>query len=70
MQLPADLVRNCNRVIVFKVASVVWGTVPMSHIKGKALIIWWSSGAPEGVRWGRFFNLVHSLPAKTSPITP
>ncbi|MCA9666093.1 MAG: signal peptidase I [Myxococcales bacterium] len=50
--------------------SRVWGTVPMSHIKGKALIIWWSSGAPEGVRWGRFFNLVHSLPAKTSPITP
>lgn len=39
-----------------------WGTVPEGQIKGKALIIWWSKGAPEGVRWGRFFDLVHAAP--------
>ena len=41
-----------------------WGTVSYKQIKGKALIIWWSSGAPEGVRWGRFFDLVHGLDPK------
>lgn len=38
-----------------------WGFVPLENIKGKALVIWWSSGLPEGVRWGRFFELVHSF---------
>jgi signal peptidase I len=30
-----------------------WGSVPLENIKGKALIVWWSSGGPEGVRWNR-----------------
>jgi len=39
-----------------------WGPVPDSHIKGKAMIIWWASGEPDGIRWRRFFNLVHAGP--------
>jgi signal peptidase I len=36
-----------------------WGTVPFDLIKGKAMIIWWSSGEPEGwVRVARMFHLV------------
>lgn len=30
-----------------------WGAVPFGNIKGKAMIIWWSSGEPEGLRWRR-----------------
>jgi signal peptidase I len=39
-----------------------WGTVPDELIKGKAMIIWWSSGDPDGIRWRRFFDLVHTPP--------
>jgi signal peptidase I len=42
-----------------------WGgvnTVPESFIKGRAIIIWWSYGHPEGIRWKRFFHRVHSEP--------
>ena len=46
-----------------------WGTVPYSHIKGKAMIIWWSSGDPDGIRWRRFFSLLHAPPA-AGPIKP
>jgi signal peptidase I len=36
-----------------------WGPVPDGNIKGKAMIIWYSSGAPaEGVRWNRFGHVV------------
>ena len=42
-----------------------WGTVPFDHIKGKAMIIWWSQGEPadgagtfRGIRYGRMFHLV------------
>ncbi len=46
-----------------------WGTVPDTHIKGKAMIIWWSSGDPDGIRWRRFFDLVHTTPdPKKDPI--
>ncbi|MDX9721025.1 MAG: signal peptidase I [Myxococcota bacterium] len=34
-----------------------WGQVPIENIKGKAMIIWWSSG-PEGARWNRIFDLI------------
>jgi signal peptidase I len=30
-----------------------WGTVPLDHIKGQALVIWWSRGDKDGVRWYR-----------------
>jgi signal peptidase I len=37
-----------------------WGFVPFDLIKGKAMIIWWSSGEPEGwIRVARMFHLVH-----------
>jgi signal peptidase I len=40
-----------------------WGFVPFRKIKGKALIIWWSSdpydGFFKGIRWGRMFTLIH-----------
>ena len=35
-----------------------WGPVPLENIKGKALVVWWSSGGPDGVRWGRLGHLV------------
>jgi signal peptidase I len=39
--------------------SRVWGPVPLGNIKGKAMIIWWSSGAPkEGSRLGRIGHIV------------
>jgi signal peptidase I len=47
-----------------------WGTVPDTAIKGKAMIIWWSSGDPDGVRWRRFFDLVHSAPDLSKPVQP
>lgn len=39
-----------------------WGTVPHSHLKGRAMIIFYSRGSPEGMRWGRFFHRVHGEP--------
>ncbi len=35
-----------------------WGTVPLANVKGRAMWIWWSAGAPGerntmGVRWDR-----------------
>jgi signal peptidase I len=35
-----------------------WGFVPYENIKGKAMIIWWSHGEPEGFRVNRLFHLV------------
>jgi signal peptidase I len=35
-----------------------WGGVPLENIKGRALVVWWSSGSPEGVRWDRLGHLV------------
>ncbi len=35
-----------------------WGFVPFDLIKGKAMIIWWSTGKPEGIRFGRMFHFV------------
>jgi len=58
--------------------SRVWGTVPLSHVKGRAMIIWWSSGpvggdAPGtvrgGIRWPRFFSRVHRFP-EGEPVLP
>jgi signal peptidase I len=38
--------------------SRVWGFVPVSLLRGRAMVVWWSSGSPAGVRLGRFFSLV------------
>jgi signal peptidase I len=35
-----------------------WGPVPLENIKGKALVIWWSSGKPSGIRWNRLAKVV------------
>ena len=35
-----------------------WGQVPIEHIKGRAMIIWWSIG-PEALRWDRIGRLIH-----------
>jgi signal peptidase I len=35
-----------------------WGPVPLENIKGKALVVWWSTGEPEKIRWGRLGKLV------------
>jgi signal peptidase I len=32
--------------------SRIWGFVPLDHVKGRALFLWWSTG-PDGVRWDR-----------------
>jgi signal peptidase I len=36
-----------------------WGFVPFDLIKGRAMVIWWSTGEPEGFRLRRMFSLVH-----------
>ena len=33
--------------------SRVWGTVPASHIKGEATIVYWSTSPRDETRWGR-----------------
>jgi signal peptidase I len=35
-----------------------WGGVPVANIKGKASVIWWSSG-PGGTRGDRFWKKIH-----------
>ncbi|OGB76483.1 MAG: signal peptidase I, partial [Burkholderiales bacterium RIFOXYC12_FULL_60_6] len=35
--------------------SRVWGEVPMENVKGRAMVIWWSSG-DSGARFGRLFT--------------
>jgi len=30
-----------------------WGPLPLENVKGKVLFVWWSSGGPDGIRWGR-----------------
>jgi signal peptidase I len=35
-----------------------WGFVPLNLVRGKAMVVWFSSGQPEGVRWGRFGHLI------------
>ena len=44
-----------------------WGLVPLSYIKGRAMVIWWSRGEPDGIRWNRFFDLVHATPRREPP---
>lgn len=39
-----------------------FGGVPATDIKGRAVIIWLSYGGSNGLRWNRFFRLVHTNP--------
>jgi signal peptidase I len=36
-----------------------WGFMPATYIKGRALFIYWSFGAPNGTRWTRMFHQIH-----------
>jgi signal peptidase I len=35
-----------------------WGYVPLNLVRGKAMVVWWSSGQPEGIRLKRFGHLI------------
>ena len=35
-----------------------WGQVPVSHVKGRASIIWWSIASGEGMRWDRIGSFI------------
>jgi signal peptidase I len=39
--------------------SRVWGAVPTTYVKGKAMFVWWSRGPKSGVRWDRIGDVVH-----------
>jgi signal peptidase I len=36
-----------------------WGFLPATYVKGRALFIYWSFGAPGGTRWRRMFHQIH-----------
>lgn len=38
--------------------SRVWGFVPVGLVKGRAEVVWWSSGEPDGIRLRRLFHLI------------
>jgi signal peptidase I len=38
--------------------SRVWGVVPYDHIRGRAMIVWWSANAVRGVQVDRLFQRV------------
>ncbi len=35
-----------------------WGFVPLNLVRGRAMVVWWSRGQPEGVRLGRIGHLL------------
>ena len=35
-----------------------WGFVPLNLVRGRAMVVWWSRGGPEGIRFGRFGHLL------------
>jgi signal peptidase I len=35
-----------------------WGFVPLNLVRGRAMVVWWSRGEPEGVRIERFGHLI------------
>jgi signal peptidase I len=35
-----------------------WGFVPLNLVRGKAMVVWFSSGQPEGIRLQRFGHLI------------
>jgi signal peptidase I len=38
--------------------SRMWGFVPVDSIRGRAMVVWWSHGEPEGVRLRRLFTRI------------
>jgi signal peptidase I len=35
-----------------------WGFVPLNLVRGRAMVVWWSYGQPDGVRFNRFGHLL------------
>ncbi len=35
-----------------------WGFVPLDHVRGRAMVVWWSRGEPEGIRVARFGHVI------------
>ena len=35
-----------------------WGFVPLNLVRGRAMVVWWSHGQPEGIRFARFGHLL------------
>ena len=35
-----------------------WGFVPLNLVRGRAMVVWWSHGQPEGIRFARFGHLI------------
>jgi len=35
-----------------------WGLVPLDHVKGRAMFIWWSMGGKDGFRFKRLFTWI------------
>jgi signal peptidase I len=35
-----------------------WGFVPLNLVRGRAMVVWWSRGQPEGIRFSRFGHLL------------
>jgi signal peptidase I len=35
-----------------------WGLVPLNLVRGRAMVVWWSRGEPEGVRLQRFGHVI------------
>jgi signal peptidase I len=35
-----------------------WGFVPLNLVRGRAMVVWWSYGQPEGIRFGRFGHVI------------
>lgn len=38
--------------------SRIWGFVPLDFIKGRAMVVFWSMGKPEGIRFRRLLQLL------------
>ena len=36
-----------------------WGQVPFDNVKGRAMIVWWSSADTDGIRWGRIGHTIN-----------
>ncbi len=38
--------------------SRVWGQVPLDNVKGRAIVVWWSSSSLDGIRFSRMGHLI------------
>jgi signal peptidase I len=43
----------------YSLDSRFWGTVPVEDVRGSAFLIYYSAGNFPGIRWDRFFKVIH-----------